>query len=141
VLLWAGADRGVAAAFSHETALQRYELSDSFPEKLHLTVPHVFSRRAPVDVVLRRAALGTDDVRRENLLAYTTPARTFLDLLVGGFPLEPLRGAYREALDRGLVRRGALQSEGTAVRAYLESVAPARTEDLRERLALLLEGF
>src|SRR3990172_641164 len=41
VLLGAGADRGVAAAFSHETALQRYELSDSFPEKLHLTVPHV----------------------------------------------------------------------------------------------------
>ena len=81
VLLWAGVDQGVAAAFSHETVLRRYELTDAFAEELHLTVPRAFRKWAPRDVFLHRAVLGPDDVRREGLLAYTTPALTFLDLL------------------------------------------------------------
>lgn len=140
VLLWAGADQGVAAAFSHETALQRYELTDAFPEKLHLTVPQAFRKRAPSDVVLHRAELSTEDVHRDDLLAYTTPARTFLDLLAVGFPVEPLRQAYREAVDRGLMRRGALDRAKSCVRAYLDGVPQARAVDLRDRLARLMDG-
>ena len=140
VLLWAGVDQGVAAAFSHETALLRYDLTDAFPEKLQLTVPRVFRKRAPSDVVLHRAELDPDDVRREGLLAYTTPARTFLDLLAVGFPIEPLRDGYRDAVDRGLVRQSALQRDGVAVRAYVDGIAPVGRADLIDRLARLLEG-
>ncbi len=56
------------------------------------------------------AALGLDDVHGEGLLAYITPARTFLDLLASGFSLQTLCDAYRDAVDRGLVRRSALRS-------------------------------
>ena len=42
VLLWAGADEGVAAAFRHKTALQHYELTDAFQAKLHLSVQRGF---------------------------------------------------------------------------------------------------
>ncbi len=140
VLLWAGADQGVAAAFSHETALQRYELTDAFAEKLHLTVPRAFRKRAPGDVVLHRAVLGPDDERREGLLAYTTPARTFLDLLAAGFPMEPLRDAYRVAVDRGLLRRSALQRDGATVRGYVDGSPAGGRADLIDRLGQLLEG-
>lgn len=140
VLLWAGADQGVAAAFSHETALRRYDLTDAFPEKLHLTVPRNFRKRAPGDVVLHRAELGAEDVRRDDLLAYTTPARTFLDLLAVGFPVEPLRAAYREAVDRGLVRRGALERDEARVRVHLDGVPQALAVDLHDRLVRLMDG-
>jgi len=138
VLLWAGADEGVAAAFSHETALQHYELTDAFPEKLHLSVPRSFRRRPPSGVVLHRADLRPAEVRREGLLATTTPVRTFLDLVAASFPVEPLRDAYQEAVRRGLVRRGALERNGAWVRAYIEGVAADRAVDLHERLARLV---
>lgn len=140
VLLWAGADHGIATALSHETALQRYELGDAFPAKLHLTVPRGFRRATPRDVVLHRAELLPEDIRREDLLTYTTPVRTFLDLLAAGFPLASLRDAYQEALDRGLVRRGALEPDAAKACAYVERVAPSRPGALRERLASLLAG-
>ncbi len=140
VLLWAGADTGIAAAFSHETALRRYELTDAFPEKLHLTVPRDFRRRPPSDVVLHRAALTPDDVRHEGLLAYTTPARTFLDLLVDGFPVAPLREAYRQAVELGVMRRDALSSDRSSVRQYLEGVPKSRRADLVERVARLRDA-
>lgn len=140
VMLWAGVDRGVAAAFSHETGLRQYELTDAFPAKLHLTVPRAFRKRPPSDVVLHRAALGTADVRREGLRAYTTPARTFLDLLAAGFPMETLQDAYRDAVDRGLVRRNALQRYDAAVRAYVHGLGSVGRADLIDRLTRLIEG-
>jgi predicted transcriptional regulator of viral defense system len=140
VMLWAGVDQGVAAAFSHETALQQYELSDVFPEKLHLTVPRAFRKRPPGDVVLHRAVLGPAAVRGEGLLTYTTPARTFLDLLAAGFPMDPLRDAYRDAIERGLVRKSALQCDGAAVRTYVDGMGSAGCADLIGRLSRLIEG-
>jgi len=140
VLLWAGVDQGVTAAFSHETALQHYGLTDVFPEKLHLTVPPDFRKRPPGDVVLHRAALGPDDVRREGLLAFTRPARTFLDLLASGFPMETLCDAYRDAVDRGIVRRSALERNGVTVRTYVDGGPSVDRAVLIERLVQLLEG-
>lgn len=139
VLLWAGADAAVSVAFSHETALCHYDLTDAFPEKLHLTVPTRFRKRPAPGVALHRADLDPDDVRHEGLLAYTTPARTFLDLLAASFPLEPLRDAYRHALDRGLLRARALTEDAARVHTYLAK-APGRSRALRERLAQLVEA-
>lgn len=73
------------------------------------------------------------------LLAYTAPARTFLDLLAASFPLEPLRDAYRHALDRGLLRARALTEDAARVHTYLAK-APGRSRALRERLAQLVEA-
>ncbi len=140
VMLWAGVDQGVAAAFSHETALRHYELTDEFPAKFHLTVPRAFRKRPPSDVVLHRAEVGPADVRREALLAYTTPARTLLDLLVDGIPMAPLRDAYRDAVERGLVRRSALQRDGATVRAYVDGMGSVGRADLIDRLTRLVEG-
>ena len=140
VLLWAGGDAGVPVAFSHETALRHHDLTDVFPEKLHLTVPTRFRRRPPPDVALHRAELDPADVRRVGLLAYTMPARTFLDLVAGYFPLEPLKEAYRIALDRGLLRTRTLTDDSEPVRAYLARVPVGRSGELRERLARLVEG-
>jgi predicted transcriptional regulator of viral defense system len=139
VLLWAGADVGVAVAFGHETALQRYDLGDAFPAKLHLTVPIGFRRRPPADTVLRYAELAMEDVVREDLLAYTTLLRTLLDLLEAGFPLASLQETFLEALDRGLVRRGALAPDGPHVAKFLERLTATRVTAFRGRLARLLE--
>ena len=139
VLLWAGADTAVPAAFSHETALRHYDLTDAFPEKLHLTVPTRFRKRPAPDVALHRADLAPEDVRHEGLLAYTTPARTFLDIVATSFPLEPLREAYRHALDLGLLRARTLTDDAERVRAYLARV-PGRSQALRGRLAQLVEA-
>jgi predicted transcriptional regulator of viral defense system len=139
VLLWAGADAAVPVALSHETALRRYDLTDVFPEKLHLTVPTRFRKRPAPDVALHRADLDPEDVRHEGLLTYTTPARTILDLVATSFPLEPLREAYRHALDLGLLRARTLTDDAERVRAYLAK-APGRSQTLRERLAQLVEA-
>lgn len=141
VLLWAGADQGLDAAFSHETALQYYDLTDAFPEKLHLTVPRAFRKQAPRDVALHRADLGPDDVRREGLLAYTTPARTLLDLLAAGYPIDALREARREAIDRGLLRRGAMRRDAAPVLTYLDRSPAAKRVVLNDRLDRLLEDM
>ncbi len=103
-------------------------------------MPRAFRKWAPRDVVLHRAVLGPDDVRREGLLAYTTPARTFLGLLAVGFPMEPLRDAYREAVDRGLLRRSALQRDGATVRTYVDASPAEGRADLNDCLRQLLEG-
>ncbi len=139
VLLWAGADAAVPVALSHETALRHYELTDAFPENLHLTVPTRFRKRTAPDVALHRADVDPEDVRHENLLAYTTPARTFLDIVATSFPLEPLREAYRHALDLGLLRARTLTGDAERVRAHLARM-PGRSQALRERLAWLVEA-
>jgi predicted transcriptional regulator of viral defense system len=139
VMLWAGIDRGVATAFSHETALRHYDLTDAFPAKLHLTVPRSFRRRPPSDVALHRAALGPGDVRSQGLLAYTAPARTFLDLLAAGFAMAPLRDAYRDAIARGLVRKCALQVDGATVQTYVDGLGSVDRADLLDSLARFVE--
>jgi len=57
-----------------------------------------------------------------------------------GYPLEPLREAYRRALDRGLVRRGALEADGAFVVRYLGRASAAWAEALRARLLRITEG-
>jgi len=128
-----------ALRYQVRAALQHYEVTDALPAKLHLTVPRSFRKQAPSDVVLHRADLGPDDVRREGLLAYTTPTRTLLDVLAAGFQVEPLRDAYREAVRRGPVRRGTFESSGARVGAYVEATATAHAVDLNDRLARLVE--
>lgn len=123
LMLWTHLEAGTA--FSHETSLRHFELGDAFPSKYHLSVPRGFRRRPPADVTLHESHLSSEDVHREDLLRYTTPARTILDLLRDDHPMEQLQHAYAQAVSRGLIRRRALEPDSRTVKAYVEHVANA----------------
>ena len=118
LMLWTRLETGTA--FSHETSLRHFDLGDAFPSKYHLSVPKGFRRRPPADVTLHEADLSSADVHREDVLRYTTPTRTILDLLRDDHPMEHLQHAYAQAVRRGLIRRRALEPDSRIVIAYLE---------------------
>lgn len=123
LMLWTQLATGTA--FSHETSLRHFELGDAFPNKYHLSVPKGFRRRPPADVTLHEAHLSSEDVHREDVLRYTTPTRTILDLLRDDHPMEQLQHAYAQAVHRGLIRRRALEPDSRIVKAYLAHVPNA----------------
>jgi hypothetical protein len=123
-------------AFSHETSLNHYELADAFPSKYHLTVPKGFRMKPPPDVILHKAELGPKDVHDEEVIRFTTPTRTFLDLIRDDYPIEQLRIAYKQALSRGLVRRRALGPNSEPVRSYVEHLPRSRQFELVHRLVV-----
>src|SRR5690606_10498640 len=73
LMLWSRLDPAVA--FSHETALRHFDISDAFPDKLHLTVPPTFRMRPPQDVTLHKAELAPNEVHTEGILCFTDPTR------------------------------------------------------------------
>src|SRR5581483_10099279 len=96
--------RGV---FSHETALALYELSDSLPSRIHLTVPPQTSRRHP-DLKLHPSRLGRYEITQRHGLAVTTVPRTLADVMVSGMAEEQVRLATQQAIERGLVSKASL---------------------------------
>ncbi len=97
--------RGV---FSHETALALYELSDTLPIQLHLTVPPQTSRRHP-DLKLHTSRLTRNEITNRHGLAVTTVPRTFADVIASGMAEEQVRLAVQQAIERGLVSKASLQ--------------------------------
>jgi predicted transcriptional regulator of viral defense system len=98
--------------FSHETALQIYELSDWTGYGLHLTVPPNFRRRSrpPYRLTLHKAILTPDEVKLRNCYLVTTPLKTILDLLLQGLVEQRfLKQSMIQALDRGLILERHLQ--------------------------------
>lgn len=93
------------AVISHETALALWDLSDLMPEKVHLSVPRGFRKRAPAGVIVHKAELAEGDVGEWGGLPVTTPLRTLLDVAKDRrVSPEHLEAATREAIERGLVR-------------------------------------
>jgi predicted transcriptional regulator of viral defense system len=112
LMLWSlwSRNRGEAAqgVYSHQTALNLYDLSDVMPAKLHMTVPKNFRRNSEIPrvLVLHFADLPRIDIGVVHGVRVTKPMRTILDLLEGGeIPPATLRQILREALRRGLIRR------------------------------------
>ena len=128
--LWSRNQQGeVQATVSHETALRLYDLSDLAPAHLHLTVPPGFRKAVPEGLVLHKAVLTPADIQLGAGYRLTTPLRTLLDLAAGMLSPEHFQSAVNEALQRGLVRRRALE-QGLLT---LEGLA-------RRRLQATLEG-
>jgi hypothetical protein len=96
------------AVVSNQTALRLYDLSDLAPARMHLTVPRTFRKVPPAGVVLYKATLEPCDGQVRPAYRVTTPLRTLLDLAGSGLSPEHLHAAVHDALDRGLVRRRAL---------------------------------
>jgi hypothetical protein len=71
-------------------------------------VPRGFRKRVPVGCVLHKANLAAHEVESRTGYRVTTPLRTLLDVADHPLSQEHLNAAVREALERGLVRRGLL---------------------------------
>jgi predicted transcriptional regulator of viral defense system len=138
LILWSRRKKGVA--LSHETALSHFELGDVFPSKYHLTVPKGFRMKPPRDVILHKTELDPKDVHEEDVLRYTTPTRTILDLVKDDYPVEQLQAAYKQALSKGLVRRQALSVNSHQVLRYLKHLPLSRQAELVDRLIWVTGG-
>ncbi len=105
--LWSrGRDDAPQGIYSHQTALRIFDLSDSMPAKLHMTVPSKFRRGAeiPAILVLHYADLEPVDIEEREGFRVTRPMRTILDLIsTGGLPADLLKQAFDEARNRGLI--------------------------------------
>jgi predicted transcriptional regulator of viral defense system len=82
--LWSRNREGVPqGAFSYETALSIYELSDANPGKLHMTVPPGFRKSSKVPTILRlhKEVLQPADIAEFSGYRVTRPARAVRDML------------------------------------------------------------
>lgn len=104
----------VQAVVSHQSALVLHELSELLPGEIHLTVPPKFRKPAPTGCVLHKAVLAPSEVEERAGFRVTTPLRTLFDAAAGGVSQEQLGKAVTDALDRGLVRRKALEAVATS---------------------------
>jgi predicted transcriptional regulator of viral defense system len=98
------------AVVSHESALALHDLGDLLPGQTHLTVPPGFRKQALPGCVLHKEVLRPSDVQVRQGFRVTTPLRTLLDAARGNVSQEQLERAVADALRRGLVRCGRLES-------------------------------
>jgi predicted transcriptional regulator of viral defense system len=98
------------AVASHESALALHDLGELLPNQIHLTVPPGFRKQAPPGCVLHKEVLLSADIEVRHGFRVTTPLRTLLDVARGDISQEQLEKAVADALRRGLVRRGRLES-------------------------------
>ena len=99
---------GPNSVISHDSALALYELSDTLPAEIHVTIPRTGSRRRR-GLRLHTQHLEADEITRRAGLPVTTAARTIADVAIAGMADELVRQAIDEAIHRGLVTRRALE--------------------------------
>ncbi len=92
-------------AVSHESAAAVYELGDTLPSKVHLTVPPAFRKKAPDGVVLHKASLAASEVEIREGLRVTRVLRTILDLARAHLDPERLSAVVKTAVENGLADR------------------------------------
>jgi hypothetical protein len=92
--------------YSHQTALEIYDLSDVMPSKLHMTVPRSFRRSAsiPTGLTLHYADLSEEDFVVREGYRVTRPIRAILDLgKARSVSDDILLQAFSEGNGRGLI--------------------------------------
>lgn len=107
--LWSRNLKGeVQGIWSHETALEIYELSDVMPKKMHMTVPKRFRKwtQIPKSLVLHFSDLPKTETIAQQGYLVTTPLRTIVDIIEEGKLSEDLIvQAIQDALRKGLISR------------------------------------
>jgi len=104
--LWSADREGTPeGVYSHDTALELFELSTWSGSRLHMTVPKSFRRRSvPESLRLHHAELRHFEITHVKQIAVTTVARTFLDLLESKtIQSHHLLEAMQDASKRGLI--------------------------------------
>ena len=113
LLLWSHNSKNEPrAVFSHETALDFYDLSDVNPSKVTMTIPKKFQKRSrPFKaLIIYIKNLRKKDISQFKGLPVTAPLRTILDIYEEGFlPENFMEQAVKEALERGLIKRSDLK--------------------------------
>jgi len=100
---------GPAAVISHDSALALYDLSDTLPGRIHVTVPRSSSRRRS-GLALHTSSLDPEEVTTVEGLPTTRVSRTIADVASSGLAEEQVIQAVQQAIDRGLIRADALQA-------------------------------
>lgn len=107
--LWSSNRKGVLeGAFSHETALTLHGLSDIMPDKIHMTVPKSFRRRAPIPLILKLhyAPLMPEEIDLRKDCLITTVYRTLIDCIAAEeISHELIIQAVKSALQKGMISR------------------------------------
>jgi predicted transcriptional regulator of viral defense system len=106
---------GIQGVWSHETALELYELSDVMSAKFHMTVPKKFRKwiEIPEHFVLRYADLSSADFKFRQGYLVTTPLKTILDVVEEGrLSKDLIVQAIGDALNRGLLYRKLMKETG-----------------------------
>jgi predicted transcriptional regulator of viral defense system len=121
--LWSRDRKGkTQGIYSHQTALRVHELTDLNPPKLHLTVPPVFRRSAPIPkvLVLHRGMVEPKDVERKKGYTVTNVRRTLEDLALEKSVTEEI---LRQGVEEG-IRRGILKLREVSDSPVLRKMAP-----------------
>ncbi len=118
--VWSMNRHGVLlGAYSHETALALFELSDLQPEKIHLTLPRGNRRHGeiPSVLLLHHADIPSAECEERNGYRVTKPFRTIADM-VRAMKQSPefIGQAVTQALDRGVLTLAQYQALKTAPR-------------------------
>jgi predicted transcriptional regulator of viral defense system len=102
--LWLWSDR--IGAFSFETALALYGLTDAMPARVHMTVPSAWEQRnlvVPDGLALHYADLSDHDRQWVGAVQVTTPTRTLRDVLDYGEDPAAVTQAVRDGVARNLL--------------------------------------
>ncbi len=94
--------------FSHDTAIDLYELSDINPAKIHITVPKTFQRfnEIPGEICLHKGELKVADTKGFHGMKITTPIKTLIDLVSEGkIGADLIKQAVEQGLKRGLINQ------------------------------------
>ena len=103
--LWSCNRKGkIQGVYSHETALQIYDLSDISPFKLHITVPVDFRRNSQIPdiLVLHKCNLHSSEWQTISGYRVTTPTRTLFDMLCSDVSKAFISQIVKEGTSRGL---------------------------------------
>lgn len=111
--LWSrGRNDQPQGVYSHETALNIYELSDISPSKLHITVPLAFRRNSKIPdiLILHYDTVDEEDIEFMQGFAVTKPMRTILDLAkTQNVSRDILAQAITQGCQQGLLLRSKIQ--------------------------------
>jgi len=116
--LWSRNKQGQPqGVWSHETALDMYEITDVMPAKMHMTVPKGFRRNQPIPkvLVLHYQDLSDEDVEMRQGYRVTKPLRTLIDVIYDqSVPLDQIELGVRQALQKGLISKQEIQRKELA---------------------------
>ncbi|MCH9608747.1 MAG: hypothetical protein S4CHLAM45_06540 [Chlamydiales bacterium] len=103
--------------WSHETALDIYEITDVMPVKMHMTVPKGFRRNQaiPKVLVLHHQDLSEDNLEIRQGYRVTKPLRTLIDVVNdGSISLDQVKLGVRQAIKQGLISKRDIQKNESA---------------------------
>lgn len=109
-----GSPQGV---WSHETALDIYEITDVMPAKMHMTVPKRFRRNQviPKQLVLHYNDLPEQDIEIRQGYRLTTLLRTLIDVVRDqSISLDQVELGIRQAIKHGLITKREIQRNESA---------------------------